>query len=59
MIVLETAQPAKFAATIVEALGFEPERPQAQEGIEALPRRVTVMVADVGAVKLYIETQVE
>ena len=29
MIVLETALPAKFAATIVEALGREPERPAA------------------------------
>ena len=55
MIVLETAQPAKFAATIVEALGREPERPPAQAGIEALPRRVTVMAADTQAVKRTIE----
>ncbi len=59
MIVLETAQPAKFAATIIEALGHEPERPPTQEGIEALPRRVTVMAADVRQIKYYIETQVE
>ena len=55
MIVLETALPAKFAATIVEALGREPERPPAQVGIEALPRRFTVMPADAAAVKRYIE----
>jgi len=57
MIVLETAQPAKFAATLVEALGLEPERPAAQVGIEALPRRFTVMPANVQAVKRAIEAQ--
>jgi threonine synthase len=40
MIVLETALPIKFAATIVEALGQEPHRPAKFEGIEALPKRV-------------------
>ena len=49
MIVLETALPVKFAETIVEALGREPERPGAFAGIEALPKRFTVMPADVGA----------
>ena len=47
MIVLETALPAKFAATIVEALGREPDRPAALRGIEELPKRFTVMPADV------------
>jgi threonine synthase len=54
MIVLETAQPIKFAASIVEALGREPERPAKFEGIERLPRRVTVLPADVQAVKDFI-----
>jgi threonine synthase len=54
MIVLETALPIKFAATIVEALGREPDRPVKFEGIEALPKRVTRMPADVAAVKAYI-----
>jgi len=54
MIVLETALPIKFAATIVEALGREPERPARFEGIEALPKRVTVLAADVQVVKDYI-----
>jgi threonine synthase len=40
MIVLETALPIKFAATVQEALGIEPERPPKFVGIEALPRRV-------------------
>ena len=54
MIVLETALPIKFAATIVEALGREPDRPAKFEGIENLPKRVTVLEADVQAVKAYI-----
>ncbi|HET8744374.1 MAG TPA: threonine synthase [Ramlibacter sp.] len=54
MIVLETALPIKFAATIVEALGREPQRPAKFEGIEALPRRVTVLPADAARVKQFI-----
>ncbi|MDP1657542.1 MAG: threonine synthase [Hylemonella sp.] len=54
MIVLETALPIKFASTIVEALGREPDRPAKFEGIENLPKRVTVLEADVQAVKAYI-----
>ena len=54
MIVLETALPIKFAATIIEALGREPERPDRFAGIERLPKRVTVLPADVQAVKAFI-----
>ncbi len=54
MIVLETALPIKFAVTIVEALGREPDRPAKFEGIEALPKRMTRMAADTDAVKAYI-----
>jgi threonine synthase len=54
MIVLETALPIKFAGTIVEALGREPDRPARFDGIEQLPRRVTVMPADAQAVKGFI-----
>ena len=54
MIVLETALPVKFAATIVEALGREPERPARFEGMEKLPRRVKVLPADAAQVKSYI-----
>jgi threonine synthase len=46
MVVLETALPAKFADTIREALGHEPERPAAFDGIEKLPQRFEVMPAD-------------
>ena len=54
MLVLETALPIKFAATIVEALGREPERPAKFEGIEALPKKVHVMAPDVQAIKILI-----
>jgi threonine synthase len=54
MIVLETALPIKFAQTIVEALGREPERPAKFAGIESLPKRVTVLPADVQQVKSFI-----
>jgi len=54
MIVLETAQPAKFEETIREALGQEPVRPADLAGIEKLPQRVVVMAPDVAAVKRFI-----
>ena len=54
MIVLETALPIKFAATIQEALGHAPERPSRFEGIEDLPKRVHVMPASAEQVKAYI-----
>jgi threonine synthase len=54
MIVLETALPIKFAATIVEALDRQPHRPAGFEGIEDRPKRVRVMPADVDQVKAYI-----
>ena len=54
MVVLETALPIKFAATIVEALGREPERPVGFEGIEALPKRMQLMAADAAPIKALI-----
>jgi threonine synthase len=58
MIVLETAQPAKFEETIREALGAEPVRPADLAGIENLPQRVVVMDPDVEAVKRYVAERV-
>ncbi|MGA9394572.1 MAG: threonine synthase, partial [Azonexus sp.] len=58
MIVLETAQPAKFEETIREALGSEPVRPADLKGIEDLPQRVDVMAPDVAAIKQYIVERV-
>ena len=54
MIVLETALPAKFAATIEEALGRVPTRPAALVGLEALPKRFSVLPVDAERVKAYI-----
>ena len=58
MIVLETAQPAKFEETIREALGTEPVRPADLAGIENLPQSVVVMAPDVEAVKRYLVERV-
>jgi len=58
LICLETALPAKFAETIQEALGREPERPIAMVGIEQLPQRCDVMDADVVKLKAYITARV-
>ena len=54
MVVLETAQPAKFEDTIIEALGIKPPRPPGFEDIESLPRRFEVMPASVERVKAFI-----
>ena len=55
MIVLETALPAKFAATIREATGVDPEPPAALKQLESLPRRFTVTPPEVAVIKAYIE----
>ncbi|OGG66344.1 threonine synthase [Candidatus Kaiserbacteria bacterium RIFCSPHIGHO2_02_FULL_55_20] len=54
LICLETAQPAKFAATILEAVGREPEYPASYESLAALPERFEVFDADVASLKAYI-----
>jgi threonine synthase len=54
LVCLETALPAKFEDSILEALGVQPERPAGLENIEALPQRVETMDADVAAIKAYI-----
>ena len=54
LICLETALPAKFEASMEEALGRKPVRPPQYEGIEALPQRFEVMDADAAAVKQFI-----
>jgi threonine synthase len=55
MLVLETALPSKFAATIREATGIDPEPPAALKHLESLPRRFTVMPPQVAPVKAFIE----
>ena len=58
MIVLETAQPAKFEETIREALNTEPVRPAELKGIEALEQHVVVMDPDVNAIKQFLVERV-
>ena len=54
LICLETALPAKFAATIEEAVGRAPPRPHGFERIEALPLRFSVMDPDTAQIKAFI-----
>ncbi|SEK21839.1 threonine synthase [Roseateles sp. YR242] len=54
MLVLETALPAKFAATIQEALGLVPPRPAALADLESRPKRVQVMPVSVEQVKQFV-----
>ena len=54
LICLETALPVKFAATIREALGRDPDYPAGCENLESLPQRFELMDADAEAVKAYI-----
>ena len=54
LVCLETALPAKFAETIREALGRDPELPPGCEDLESLPQRCDVMDVDAETVKRYI-----
>ncbi|MDR0565095.1 MAG: threonine synthase [Azoarcus sp.] len=54
MLALETAQPAKFADTLREALGREPEIPASLQGLETLPQRVKVLPVNTNEIKAYI-----
>jgi threonine synthase len=59
MLVLETALPAKFEETMVEAIGQTPPRPAHLAGIERLPKRVTVIDKDEAAVRAFIDAHVD
>ncbi|WP_374347761.1 threonine synthase [Chitinimonas sp.] len=54
MVALETALPAKFEATIVEALGMTPPRPSELADLENRPQRSTVLANDAALVKRYV-----
>ena len=60
MIVLETALPAKFEATIAEALGpdVHAPRPAALADLESRPKRFQVMPADTARIQQYIREHV-
>ena len=54
LVCLETALPVKFADTIREALGRDPQRPAGFAQLENLPQRFEVVAPDAGAVQRYI-----
>jgi threonine synthase len=54
LICIETALPAKFAATVREALGEDPPRPAAYAMLERLPQRFTRLPADAAAVRDFV-----
>ena len=56
MICLETAQPAKFPDTIVEALGHAPSVPAGFQELSQRPQRFCRMPRDLAMLKSYIRT---
>ena len=50
VLCLETALPVKFGETIIEALGFAPDRPESVMGLEDREQRVMVLANDAAAV---------
>jgi len=56
LLCLETALPAKFAATIREALGEAPARPAGFEDLEKRPQRYELIEPRAEAVKRYLES---
>lgn len=58
MVCLETALPAKFESTVIEALGHKPDRPASHDGIENMPKKYEVMQPSVDAIKSFIEKHV-
>ena len=59
LVCIETALPAKFSATIREALGREPARPAAYADLEQRPQRCAVLPVAVDRVKAYIAAHAE
>ncbi len=54
LICMETALPAKFSESIIEAIGSKPSPPAGYENLENLPQRFVIMDADAGAIKTFI-----
>ncbi|MEP7063444.1 MAG: threonine synthase [Betaproteobacteria bacterium] len=54
LIAIETALPAKFAATIEEALGRPAPRPALFDGLEQRPQHFTALPVDVEGVRAYV-----
>jgi len=59
LVCVETALPAKFAVTIREALGRNPDRPSAYTDLEGRSQHYRVLPADTERVKAYIVERTE
>ena len=53
-IILETAHPAKFGSTVVDAIGREPSIPDRLEKVMSLPDRSIPMENDYGKFKEFL-----
>ena len=58
LICLETALPAKFSESIVEAIGTEPSRPDGYDNLEELPQHFVEMDADAAEIKAFISSNI-
>ena len=58
LICLETALPAKFSESIVEAIGSEPSRPDGYDNLEDLPQHFVEMDADAAEIKAFISSNI-
>jgi len=58
LICLETALPAKFSESIVEAIGVEPSRPDGYDNLEDLPQHFVEMDADAAEIKAFISSNI-
>lgn len=54
LVCLATAHPSKFGEAVFQAIGCQPPRPVALEGIEQRPRRCDVVDADKELIKEYL-----
>ena len=59
VICLETALPAKFESSMVEALGRKPARPAIFDGLEDLPQTFAVMDVDAATIKRFMAEKID
>ncbi len=59
MVIMETALPAKFETTMLEALNQPPARPAGLAGLEDLPQRFDAIAADAEQVKAYLAERIK
>lgn len=55
LVCLATAHPAKFGAAVKSAIGRDPEKPEAFQGIEDRPKRLQTLAADTEVIKTFVD----